>query len=565
MAFTGDGVGGIDERHPFAATDRFGEVADAVLAESVDSVFDEIVNDAVEEAIGDVADDASPDSAILLNNLPPFLDRIGIYFELAAAPPPRAGDFETSADFERMRRANDLRKVVTPFEQGIRAFTRLQLLLAASYDCRARVKGSMLQQVFDLALQADGQLAQTNDGLRSSVKPVRPLEGGGARGMMVLGSTGVGKSVLLDRFERYTNQKLFQAERGRLSISGRDSWPQVPVVRVQCVANATLVGLATEILIALDALAGTRYSWGISRLTRDTFESRLAAALSACFVGMLIVEDIHHLKDNAANRKALLRFFANLMECSGVAVVLVGTCRAEDVVASVASLQAKITSDGVVRFHRLENGIEFSELCKKYWAYRVSHFSVECMSPDVKERVYFHTQGLPRIIWQLMYQMFLKMVEMEGTDADILDTEFVDRVAEEAVPSKTRRGMDVIRRLRAGIPVDENTLADYEEYLFLDELDAYTESIERKYSPTTADYVSRFDADLASQRRKDDLKSVGRRTKSENVSPPCVGNGGGAAAPAATPKKRGRGRPRKVAPPEPSNVTGAPSFDPTSL
>ncbi|WP_159444608.1 AAA family ATPase [Paraburkholderia ribeironis] len=521
---------------------------------------------AADEGVHCAKEDTPTDSTILLDNLPPFLERVGIFLELQAAPPPRAQGFEKSSDFERMRRANDVRKVVTPFEQSIYAFNRLQLLLAASYDCRAAGQGTMLQQVFDLALQADAQLAETHDGLRSSVKPVRPLEGGGARCMVLSGSTGVGKSVLLDRFELYYNQKLFQPGRGRLTITGRDSWPHVPVLRVQCVANASLVGLATAVLIKLDALAGTKYSSGISRLTRDTFESRLEAALSACFVGMLVVEDIHHLKDNAANRKALLRFFANLMECSGVAVVLVGTCRAEEVVESVASLQAKMTSDGTTRFHRLENGIEFSMLCEGYWAQRVSHFHVESMPPDVKERIYFHTQGLPRIIWQLVYQMFLSMATTEGTDADVLNTELVDRVAEAVLPSKTRRGMDVIRRLRAGIPVEDKTLAEYEEYLFLDELDAFTENTERKYLLTTADYVRRFDADLKSKRLRDALNSAGARKDSERgAGRPRSHVGSAPASPAVKPVKRARGRPRKIPLPEPSNITDAGLFDPTSL
>ena len=519
-----------------------------------------------DEGVHCATEDSPADSTILLNNLPPFLERVGIFLELQAAPPPRAQDFEMSSDFERMRRANDVRKVVTPFEQSIYAFNRLQLLLAASYDCRSVGRGTMLQQVFDLALLADAQLAQTHDGLRSSVKPARPLEGGGARGMMLSGSTGVGKSVLIDRFECYFNQKLFQPGRGRLTITGRDSWPHVPVLRIQCVANASLVGLATAILIKLDALAGTKYSSGISRLTRDTFESRLEAALSACFVGMLIVEDIHHLKDNAANRKALLRFFANLMECSGVAVVLVGTCRAEEVVESVASLQAKMTSDGTTRFHRLENGIEFSMLCEGYWAQRVSHFDVESMPSEIRERIYFHTQGLPRIVWQLVYQMFLTMATMEGTDADILNTVLVDRVAEAAVPSKTRGGMDVIRRLRAGIPVEEKILAEYEEYLFLDELDAFTENTERRYTLTTADYVRRFDADMKSKRLREGLKSTNTgKSSKEGACEQRPAGGTAAPSPAAKPVKRGRGRPCKTPLPEPSNVTEAGLFDPTSL
>lgn len=399
----------------------------------------------------------------LTRDLPPPLSAKDAIAMLQQNPAPRPVGFADALAHVRRTRINDIGHVYVPGAQHLVIFDLIYTTTVASLSQRNPLIPENVTRIYETALFAreamKSQTAQVKLG-----RPVRPLDGIEAKGIAILGPTGVGKSRLLDRIEWYFNS----SPRWISDMNGPCRWPRVPVVRIQCPPGGTLNGIGASIHAKLDELTGTAHLRRSSRLTKDTMEPQLCAALSQAYVGILVVEDIHHLRECHSNRKHLLRFFANLTETTGIPVALVGTPPATEVLDEIPSLGGKLRAGGTVTLSPLSNGIEFAALIDTYWTWRVSHFEITVPPAFLYDAVYFHTQGIPRVICLLMSGLFYAMTFRE--ESSDISSDLLESIVPTALQGYLE-ALAVVRRRHAGDIVTAAERRKYEEFFEADAFD----------------------------------------------------------------------------------------------
>jgi hypothetical protein len=366
----------------------------------------------------------------LIRALPPPLDDDGAYDYLMHQPPVRDAEFRAMPLMLREEALSDLQDIFIPLKTHTEAFNELYRLMRRGYSLRDPNDPAVARALYQVAM------GNFSAGIGRSA-----VVGGGANGMLLWGITGAGKTSFLDRFCAYfrRHRRIFHRE-----LMGRPSlWAQIPVVRVQCPQSASVSALGKAMLAELDrALVVTRFANTAKNLNRPELEQRVAAALSSCMVGLLIVDDLQNLRATDDDTYRLLAFLCNLMESIGVPVLLVGTYRVHSIFADDLMATSKLMSKGVFEFGRHSaHSVDWKKLVSALWSYNILTQRVD-MPVDLPQWAAFHTQGVPRVLRVFMVELHRAMAR---GNLQKVTKPFVDEVAAKAL-KKFEKSLDVLRR-----------------------------------------------------------------------------------------------------------------------
>lgn len=389
----------------------------------------------------------------LLEKLSSFTGTKAIFSALVSEPPDRSPEFWAASVDVKIDHLQSLNWVYVPGEEGREHFDKLSSVLRAGLSRRNPNDSKTMTLI-----HAAG-IAVTQRRLDLSKKRVAFLPPSfEASGLLLDGPTGVGKTMLINRFRASlpVYNEISEIAAGKCLIQ------QVFVVHVSCPSNGTVVGLMISILFEIDQIVGTRYAETAvqKRLPRDICEAYLESCLLKHFVGMVFVDDIQHLLKHPHLSDILLQTLCTLMERTSVPIVTAGTYAAEEVIDARSALGAKLMGEAHIKLKAWVPGIDWTRLNKTFWHQRVSHGTLN-MPIWLPDESHFHTCGILRL-YRILMKAFLRGLAT-GAISDVTPDSFAACAKDSLGPYQ--KSLSVLRRHEAGDELTDEEKKEYEDWL----------------------------------------------------------------------------------------------------
>lgn len=144
-----------------------------------------------------------------------------------------------------------------------------------------------------------------------------------ARGMIIKGITGTGKTAITNRYTDLISQQVYEHANG--AIPGFEYIRQVSWIKVDMSNDGSRDGFLTSILMEVDKLVDTNYAKQYAgRFSVDKLAIVVGVILSTHLCGMLIIEEIQEKNfNNSKWRSQLTTFFLRILNF-GIPIVLIG-------------------------------------------------------------------------------------------------------------------------------------------------------------------------------------------------------------------------------------------------
>lgn len=168
----------------------------------------------------------------------------------------------------------------------------------------------------------------------------------GALGGFLVGEPGLGKS----RSVRQILQTYPAVIEHEMPSDFGGTFRQVTHLTVLVPPDASVRGLCVRFVEALDDTLGTDYAARerIYKRSAGYLEHIMAELALQHALGILVVDDFHHLSNRASGGRAALKdTLAQVTDWLGIPILLVGIPRAEDIIRSERYLEKRFGSDGL--------------------------------------------------------------------------------------------------------------------------------------------------------------------------------------------------------------------------
>lgn len=224
------------------------------------------------------------------------------------------------------------------------------------------------------------------------------VSGGGGNSFSVVGVSGLGKSVTIQRI-----MSLFPRSIEHREYDGQPFCNiQIPYLIIQTPHDCSVKAMCMDILIQVDEIAGTEYykSTVGPHLSADLLISKIAQISRCLHIGMLIVDEIQNLAyNNGTYGIRFLNFLVQLINASSLSICLIGTPQAHELLRKEFRSARRATG---LLFDRLKNDEEFKLLANGLWHYQYTKKATP-LTPEILQWLYRKSQGIPDILSKLIY------------------------------------------------------------------------------------------------------------------------------------------------------------------
>ena len=395
---------------------------------------------------------------MLIEAMNPPLAEMDAYSVLAHMPAARDGNFFDLPLEMRLEGILDLRDVYIPTPEFLDAFSLTVRAIRRSYKYRDPRDPRVMRFLY--------ALSETEE---PSLLPRLDPSGGGSNGIMLVGTTGVGKTSFVDRLVQYMGKEAII----HTMLNGLPCyWQQVVIFRIQAAETKTVAGIVTAIAAQADAITGSRYKAQLrGKTNRGELLIVCCQILSCLMAGILIIEDLQLLRSTGGSATEILDFLANVMETTGIPVASVSTFRVKRVVTANTAVGSKLSAGGTREFTPLPYSRDFEYLVMTYWSLRVSH-SNSTMPDWLPNLAHQQTAGVRRFLRELFECLLERMAQEEN---EKLTQAFVRKCADESI-GRYKKAISCLKRVKA-----KDFLYD-EEYLLYEDL--FDSTIKQKPEPS---------------------------------------------------------------------------------
>ena len=253
----------------------------------------------------------------------------------------------------------------------------------------------------------------------------KPLIRSTAAGFTVVGTSGVGKSTIVESILGLNPQIIVHTEYNGKPFDQQ----QLVWLKLECPFDGSLKGLCLSFFAAVDEILGTRHSAQYANSRRWTAiellpaMAKLAATLG---LGVLVIDEIQRLSKAASGgAQMMLKFFIQLTNTFGVPVVLIGTYEALALFTGNFAMARRAAGQGDVIISNLKHDEYWTHFLNKLWRYQWTKEPTP-LTPPLNRAMYNESQGIVDIAVKLY---MLAQWSIIGEESELLTPKIIKDVA----------------------------------------------------------------------------------------------------------------------------------------
>src|SRR5215813_14751050 len=221
-----------------------------------------------------------------------------------------------------------------------------------------------------------------------------PNEASKAAGFNIIGISGVGKSLSVERILNLYPQVIHHGQyRERSFINSQVVW-----VKLDCPFDGSVKGLCVNFFQAIDDMLTTNYrrNYAHNRRTSDEMLPDMALLAANHFLGVLVIDEIQRLSSARSGGAArMLNFFVQLVNTIGVPAVLIGNYKALSALSGDFSQMRRGTGQGDLIWDRMAKDEEWRIFLESLWRFQYTREVCRLEEdPSLVDVLYEETQGI---------------------------------------------------------------------------------------------------------------------------------------------------------------------------
>lgn len=247
-----------------------------------------------------------------------------------------------------------------------------------------------------------------------------------ANSFALLGCPGVGKTLAMNCVSALYPQVIWHEQPHVLA--------QIVWLRLEAPALGSLKQLCIDFFEAIDKMIGTdyvkRYATGAG-VEQMLVHMAYVAQLHA--LGVLIIDEIQHLRGVKVGAEALMKFLVKLVNTIGVPVIPIGTLGALDILRGSFSQARRSTGLGSLLWDRMAPDAVWDKFLKQLWKYQWTTPRTQ-LTDKLSAALYDESQGVADLAVKLFMLAQLRLVgisEVGRGEPEILTAELIRQVAKE--------------------------------------------------------------------------------------------------------------------------------------
>lgn len=256
-----------------------------------------------------------------------------------------------------------------------------------------------------------------------------------ARGMTVLGISGLGKTSMIKQIMSYFGETLHHEKYDGKPLN----IVQVPTLYVKCPHNGTLSGFCESIIRQLQTLLGDKQK---CESNIGKMMNQIQSLVRRSFLGLLIVDDLQHLKlDKIGGEANFINFLLNLIDDAGVPILFIANPEVTDVIMSKFRISRRLENLGCIEMESMTKDVWDDCFIEALWRYQWTSINTPCTQElndylfqisrgiiDIAVRIYMKAQELvigttdESITIAVLQQAFMKTCILTEKGLKLLDS-----------------------------------------------------------------------------------------------------------------------------------------------
>jgi len=286
-------------------------------------------------------------------------------------------------------------------------------------------------------------------------------------GFSIIGISGGGKSTAVNRILALYPQNILHIYQGEDKLI----FKQLSWLKIDCTYNGSLKGICQKFFSAVDHVLGTKYlnQFGKLGLSIDKMIISMAHVAQKHALGLLVIDEIQHLKSAQHGGEGALNFFVTMMNEIKLPILYIGTYKMVDTILGKEFRQARRASgSGTINWNFMEKDVEWDYFIERLWKYQWTKENT-VLTDEIKNIMYEKTMGITDRIIKLYMAVQMEAI-MTGDEK--ITPSIIESVADQKF-ALTKKAIDA---LRSGDPY---RLAEFDDMRAPNIEEIYEHSVEK--------------------------------------------------------------------------------------
>jgi hypothetical protein len=277
----------------------------------------------------------------LINALPPFVEASKLSASFGRHPLYHSAECQLPIA-HRLLLIGRLRNYLEPLQFHEELIDQINTMVRDGYVNRSPARPEAHKSQIDFYRKAQA----------GALFPINPTACSTAPSSAVYGTSGMGKTSIIEQTLSFLPQALRHEQHGKLF--------QIVWLKLDCPPDGLLKQFLLMFLAKVDHLLGTRYLQYYGRSTTDMLIVFVARVAALHRVGLIVIDEVQHLLEAKGQRRDLmLNFFVTMANEVQVPILTVGTIKALELLPPTMRGRRRNGENGTIIWNNLKQNEEW--------------------------------------------------------------------------------------------------------------------------------------------------------------------------------------------------------------